>query len=557
MNNIKPQYFLKMAHRNWLRYLLASFCLLASFYEVKAQAGNNNCYITPGASFINFPANDDGSVPFTLPFNFNLYGTIYTSGWINNNGNITFTSSYGSFTANGFPFGIPMVAPFWADADTRGIGSGTVHFKINPTHMVVSWDHVGYYSKGVDKLNTYSAVISNGTDSVIGIGNNVAFYYGDMQWTTGVASGGIAGIGGTPATVGINKGDNVNYLQVGRFGTAGNTYDGPGGNIDGINYVANKCFTFNTSGITNQVPSVSGVPAANTINIACGETKTLNLSFITSVGQSLTTTVNTGGLCATILPAIINGNPSTASVAITGDLCSQGTHVISFTATDNNVIPLSTTVNITVNVASCCAVNAIAKNATIFLDATGNALLTNAAVNNLSTATCGIANITVAPNNFTCANKGANTVLLTIKDNNGNTSSATAIVTVVDSLPPVVKTQPVLVTLDVSGNGIITAENINNNSTDNCGILSLSINKKTFNYTNVGKNLVTLTLTDSSGNTASNTAIVTILAKGLNENGKIVTDTNAQTDQYGAKATGVGKTQYGQVFGSATATIPQ
>ena len=35
-----------------------------------------------------------------------------------------------------------------------------------------------------------------------------------MQWTTGDASGGIAGLGGTPAQAGFNAGDGVNYYSL-------------------------------------------------------------------------------------------------------------------------------------------------------------------------------------------------------------------------------------------------------------------------------------------------------------------------------------------------------
>ena len=37
---------------------------------------------------------------------------------------------------------------------------------------------------------------------------------GEIQWTTGDASGGANGMGGTPAQVGFNAGDGVNYAAV-------------------------------------------------------------------------------------------------------------------------------------------------------------------------------------------------------------------------------------------------------------------------------------------------------------------------------------------------------
>ena len=136
--------------------------------------------------------NDDGWLgPVDLPFTFSLYGQPYTQCWINNNGNITFDGGYYNYTPWGFPIsGNPMVAPFFADVDTRGAGS--VWYRIEPNNMVVIWDHVGYYSYGIDKLNTFELVISDGSYSPIGVGNNVAFSYADMRRTTGSATGAVS-----------------------------------------------------------------------------------------------------------------------------------------------------------------------------------------------------------------------------------------------------------------------------------------------------------------------------------------------------------------------------
>ena len=190
--------------------------------------------------------NDDGStslIPLSFPFCF--YGTQYNQVYINNNGNLSFDAPYFEFTPAGFPiFDFAMVAPFWADIDTRASAGGVVYYKSEPNRLTVIWDGVGYYSGRVDKLNTFEVVITDGNDPLIGVGNNVAFSYSDMQWTTGEASDGLDGFGGAPATVGVNQGDGVNYALVGRFDHAGSDYDGPGGNPDGVSYIDWRDFTF-------------------------------------------------------------------------------------------------------------------------------------------------------------------------------------------------------------------------------------------------------------------------------------------------------------------------
>ena len=102
---------------------------------------------------------------------------------------------------------IAIVAPFWADVDTRGMASGLAWYKsIGNNAFVVVYEKVGFYDSRSDLLNTFSVVISDGTYSPLGMGNTACFCYQDMQWTTGEASDGIDGFGGEPATVGANRG---------------------------------------------------------------------------------------------------------------------------------------------------------------------------------------------------------------------------------------------------------------------------------------------------------------------------------------------------------------
>src|SRR5690606_30028860 len=93
---------------------------------------------------------------------------------------------------------------------------------------------------------------------------------------------------------------------------------------------------------------------------------------------------------------------------------------------------------------------------------------------------------------------------------NGNSDIATATVTVEDVTAPVVATRNLTIQLDATGNASITAADIDNGSTDACGIASMTLDKSSFDCGDVGANTVTLTITDSSGNSGSATAIVTV-----------------------------------------------
>ncbi len=79
------------------------------------------------------------------------------------------------------------------------------------------------------------------------------------------------------------------------------------------------------------------------------------------------------------------------------------------------------------------------------MDANGAATITAADINNGSSDNCDIDTMVLDITDFTCADLGDNTVILTVTDNEGNTDTAMATVTVVDSLVPTVVTQDITV----------------------------------------------------------------------------------------------------------------
>jgi hypothetical protein len=90
-------------------------------------------------------ANDDVSFELVLPFDFKLYGATYAAGtsiYLNNNGNLSFDNAISSFTASMFPINAPMIAPFWADVDTRGAGEVWYKFFPDENKLAVIWEKV-------------------------------------------------------------------------------------------------------------------------------------------------------------------------------------------------------------------------------------------------------------------------------------------------------------------------------------------------------------------------------------------------------------------------------
>ena len=107
----------------------------------------------------------------------------------------------------------------------------------------------------------------------------------------------------------------------------------------------------------------------------------------------------------------------------------------------------------------------ICQSISVLLDETGNASITPDQIDNGSNDISGIALLAVDKNVFTCADLGPNQIVLTVTDNNGNTDTCTAIVTVEDPIAPVISC-PVNVNMLSSSSQVL--EIIPATATDNC-----------------------------------------------------------------------------------------
>ena len=151
----------------------------------------------------------------------------------------------------------------------------------------------------------------------------------------------------------------------------------------------------------------------------------------------------------------------------------------------------------------------ISQDLTVQLDANGIVTITATDLDNGSSDDCSVV-LTATPLSFSCADIGANTVTLVGTDPSGNTNTATATVTVVDTVLPIVITQDITVQLDANGTATITTADIDNGSTDNCGIDTMSLNTTNFTCDDIGAGAVILTVTDVNGNSNTATATVTV-----------------------------------------------
>jgi gliding motility-associated-like protein len=325
---------------------------------------NCECIIPLDATFqvVPFPfgtpplyRNDDGSsAVINLPFNFCFYGQNFNQVYINNNGNISFNNPYGAFSSASFPSAnYTMIAPFWADVDTRGLASGVVHYKVTPTAMIVRWNIVGYFSQHTDKLNDFQLIITDGTDPLLPPGSNAAFCYGDMQWTTGDASGGVNGFGGTAATVGANLGDGINYIQIGRFDAPGTNYNGPFGPASQVSWLDNKQFFLDictAGGGGNLPPIMNANQVCDTFDLCVGDTFIITAQFLSPENNQLTSaTATTTGTGLTIVPSA-PANPVNLNAFFVGLPSNIGINTITISGTDNGTPAQTTSGLVVINV---------------------------------------------------------------------------------------------------------------------------------------------------------------------------------------------------------------
>jgi len=216
------------------------FCAIQTSVEAAAVRLN------AGFAGNTLPGNDDGSTGLVnIGFSLNFFGNNFSQLYVNNNGNATFTAPLGTFT----PFPIvnnstPMLAPFFADVDTRTTTDVTYGVDVvgGRPAFGINWVDVGYYSQNSSPTNSFQLVVIDRSDIAAG-DFDFEFNYDRILWETGEASGGNAsGLGGSSARAGWTNGTTTSYELAGSAingalldgnGTTGLIHNSLNSNVDG------------------------------------------------------------------------------------------------------------------------------------------------------------------------------------------------------------------------------------------------------------------------------------------------------------------------------------
>jgi hypothetical protein len=167
--------------------------VITSYVQTGSLAPNDDQHSGNLGSTAGSPGNASGE---DLGFAINFGGTTYTTTFVSNNGYITFGSGSGEYSPepidanyvnNGSP-GLPIIAAFFSDVDTRDPLSGVVSWGKGLVNgnaaFVVKWNNVGEYSATTFSPNSFSLVLVS--RSTVGTGDfDVYFDYDKVSWDHG------------------------------------------------------------------------------------------------------------------------------------------------------------------------------------------------------------------------------------------------------------------------------------------------------------------------------------------------------------------------------------
>ncbi len=143
------------------------------------------------------------------------------------------------------------------------------------------------------------------------------------------------------------------------------------------------------------------------------------------------------------------------------------------------------------------------------LDETGAASIVPEDLDGGTTDNCGF-NLSASQLNFDCSDVGENMITLTATDSCNNAASCIAVVTVEDTIAPVVVAQNIVIFLDENGFASISVPDVLLSATDNCGIQDIYLSMTEFTCEELGYNTIELIVIDVNGNITVTEVYVTV-----------------------------------------------
>jgi hypothetical protein len=312
-------------------FLTAAIVFTASIvYPSSASAA---AIVTPAGYDTNavLRGDDSSNLVVGLPFAMNWAGTSYTRAYLNMNGNVTFDNTFTSYDPQPAlsTLNHAIMAPFWADVDTRNTATSQMTYSDITTGSVptiggrkaflVNWINVSRYNSQATPLNSFQLVLIDRSDT--GVGNfDFEFNYDTINWDFPTAS-------------------SNGYARAGWARTDGTALELPGGNTSGrlLDTGANALIdgSLNSGGVLGryvwQVRNGTPVNSPPLINLTFS-TKTLQANtgpatpgYTGYSGAADATAVDLDGTIVSF-----TRNP------VAGTFLPLGSNTVTWTATDNS-----------------------------------------------------------------------------------------------------------------------------------------------------------------------------------------------------------------------------
>ncbi|MFN0032932.1 MAG: gliding motility-associated C-terminal domain-containing protein [Flavobacteriales bacterium] len=304
---------------------------------------------------------DNYSEVINLPFDFNYFGTLYDQVVLTTKGTIVLgTSGYIDFLPSAFPTPLSgettqqyeHIAGFWTDFDFGA--NGELFYLVTAEALYVNYVEVGYWPNQGDKTNSFQMIICADGSNVISNGNNVQFYYHDMQFANSQISGAQGGLDANSnlAIIGCDRPTGNAHYSFGRYNLGNDDFNGPYGinpnQQDGVHWLNNRVIEFNTS-ITNANNNIAPVrigQACDTMYMCQGEVFNFEFAFTAPEStQEVTTTYTQSGtgFSTTVNAAPVNSSELVGSTFVAGP-GNIGVNTVTITGTDNGTPALTTQV---------------------------------------------------------------------------------------------------------------------------------------------------------------------------------------------------------------------
>ena len=181
-----PQAFLSTIGVCFLFTSIGYSAAIVPGFNTTTDGRNDDGTFTTGGCNNPNPGGTCPGTPVNIGFNLNFLGLNFSTLFVNTNGNVTLDAPLSTFT----PFGLTasnrqIIAPFFADVDTRNTSSGVVTFGNGAfggrNAFGVNWINVGYFNSHADKTDSFQLLLVDRSDT--GAGNfDIVFNYDNVSW---------------------------------------------------------------------------------------------------------------------------------------------------------------------------------------------------------------------------------------------------------------------------------------------------------------------------------------------------------------------------------------